>query len=431
MLHSEKLRERFRSRFSSLRSPIRKINKSDEEQSSLDDYKTKRELSNTSRAASPSIKLGEKEKYHLPSSYIFSNKSDNISTGKTGHINISFLKTGSLPSSSHEKRFNITVFNIQKNPQPYIRYLMYKYSQASESGVEVIIPYFYAMYNDQDPKEIAEKKLTQVFKDWDSEIQYHGYTETQDDVYLVFESKFNQDFLFNQKRNDVWWWCLIDEIINVKSVLNFPVSESATNFFIKNPQLGILFDDKDMKLEVPKVAFYGGYHKTIAFISVFGLNRAPVNASMGPFYYFAGYKRAGRYALWTNQFNKDNPEIKTVDDNGLYDRGGIVRFAIFLGKTKMFLNRENDPDDQSEKNRDNEYITKTIKLRDADGKWTSNNNSVFVSSNEFNIGGDNRTILHQFVVKDYTQQTPLSYHYVDTGQAANINLNDLENYFIE
>ena len=173
MLLSEKLRERFRSRFSSLRSPIQEKNNSVEEQTTMGVYKTRRELSNTSRLLSPSITLGEKEKYHLPSSYIFSNKSENISTGKNGHINLSFLKTGRLPSSSHDKRFNITVFNIQQNPQPYVRYLMYKYSHTSGSNEEVIIPYFYATYNDEDPKEIAEKKLTRVFKSWDNEIQYH------------------------------------------------------------------------------------------------------------------------------------------------------------------------------------------------------------------------------------------------------------------
>ena len=40
-------------------------------------------------------------------------------------------------------------------------------------------------------------------------------------------------------------------------------------------------------------------------------------------------------------------ETVTVNESGKYKKGGIVRFAIFPGNTKVFLNRPNDPEDRS------------------------------------------------------------------------------------
>ena len=273
MLISKKIREKLKSRFSSLSAPIYQEKKTNDVPQTLLDYKTRHELSNTIMSGTPSIKLGEKENYKMPSPYNFSSDSNNITAGKTGHLDLSCLNQASPGESMNDKPFYISAFNIQQHPYPYIRYLMYKFQQNSDNNEEVIFPYFRVTQNHEDPVEMAKDKLNDILKGWNSDIYYRGYIETHMGVYLFFENKFTQDFLFNQKRNDAWWWCLVDEIINMKSLLNFPISDTASNIFLQHPRLGIMFDDNNTRLEVPTVAFHGGYYKTISFISVFSNNR--------------------------------------------------------------------------------------------------------------------------------------------------------------
>jgi len=374
-----------------------------------------------------SIQLGKKENYVLPSPYIFANRIPS----SEGKIDLSFLKTGEPPETTRDKKVNMCVYNIQQKPTPYLTYLLYKYPKTANENEKVIFP-FIDRIPDKSKSiiEFTREKMEKVLSDWDKNIEYKGYLDKSNETHLVFECRYTNDLLLHQTRDDVWWWGLVDEMINNKVILNFPVSPEVTGLFLEHPLLAILFDAKNTKLEIPMVGFHGGYHKAIAFIAVLGLTRASITASMGPYYYFGDYKRAGGYAMWTTEFSKTQPDI-VVKKSGRFDRGGIVRFALFLGKSKFFLNREDDPPDSSEKNNTNAYIQKTIKQRDVDGEWTKMNDSVFVSGHEFTINGELRIIAPQIILKNYTQQMPLSYHFVNTEQISSNKMREFDTYYIE
>ena len=98
----------------------------------------------------------------------------------------------------------------------------------------------------------------------------------------------------------------------------------------------------------------------------------------------------------------------------------IVRFALFIGKVKYIQNNLNDPIDESEikKQRlEDETMDKnmerlTYRISDHDGLWCKKFNSVYLGHTEL----DNGTYLENtpiIVVKEYEQQFPLSYHYVN------------------
>ncbi len=44
---------------------------------------------------------------------------------------------------------------------------------------------------------------------------------------------------------------------------------------------------------------------------------------------------------------KINGNLITIDEYGTYTKGGLVRFALFLGKTTSLLGRPSDPDDSA------------------------------------------------------------------------------------
>jgi len=110
--------------------------------------------------------------------------------------------------------------------------------------------------------------------------------------------------------------------------------------------------------------------------------------------------------------------------NGKYIKGGILRYALFLGNNLIKLNCPNDNIDESEikKNKllsiDNEkspeyiYEKMTLRVSDHDGLWKETNDSVYLGKLEL----DNGEFLKDtpiYVVKDYYSHTPLSYHYID------------------
>ena len=142
---------------------------------------------------------------------------------------------------------------------------------------------------------------------------------------------------------------------------------------------------------------------------------------MGPYYYFGTFRKAVRYAGWTSTYKPRKMGDKFIaDENGLYEKGGIVRFALFLGKTKAFLNLPYDDDDYSERyyNRirlnptNKSYEDLKLKLHDHDGKWAKNYDSAYVGRTRLANGG----LLmknQEFITRSFEQQNILTYHELD------------------
>jgi hypothetical protein len=128
------------------------------------------------------------------------------------------------------------------------------------------------------------------------------------------------------------------------------------------------------------------------------------NLLFGPYYYFTDFKNS------IKQFTEENMSTK----------GGIVRFALFLCITKVILNNVTDSVDESNIKRElinkenNLYENLTLRITDYDGKWAKNFDSVYVGKIELDNGEklSNNPI---YVVKNYEQQIPLSYHFIDTN----------------
>ena len=225
------------------------------------------------------------------------------------------------------------------------------------------------------------------------------------------------------KYKDIWWWTSIFEIINIKTILNFNINSTVYNIFKQYPLLLSLFDNKNNIIDTPSIGFFGGYYTYISFIAAFGLRKVSPEAYLGPYYYLSPYKAAGRYAIW-NSFRKPetvNNKLITVDDTGRYNLGGIVRVIMFTNKMKFLLNRPTDPDDDSDISIDLAkkvpFIKSTMKIRDVDGKWANNFNSVYVGSTKIKSEKyDDRILKVEIGLRDYNQQIPLTYHYIDTSQ---------------
>lgn len=127
---------------------------------------------------------------------------------------------------------------------------------------------------------------------------------------------------------------------------------------------------------------------------------------MGPHYYFTDFENAVKNAYELNEKG--------------YKKTGVVRCALFVGNTKYINNFPNDDIDISDTKQqrlndddlDRQYEQLTLKISDHDGKWSETADSCYLG----NLTLDNGRRLKDYpliVVKDYNQQLPLSYHYIN------------------
>lgn len=242
---------------------------------------------------------------------------------------------------------------------------------------------------------------------------------------LWFELVDSNVTLYNAKRSQKYISCLVSEIVNTKKYLNMNISSDITEFLLTHPEFIFLFNAQNQKYEIPEVGYYGNYYKKIALVAGIGLARETPYASLGSFYYFAGYERAMRYALRASVRKPMYVDGKliTIDDIGTYTKGGLVRFALFLGTSTCLLGRKSDKEDDSlvskQLREKKEFYKITSKYRDSDGLWSQEFDSVSIGKKKINCNSctEKEFIMNpQIIVKQFDQQLPLTYYFVDTSQ---------------
>ena len=276
-------------------------------------------------------------------------------------------------------------------------------------------------------------------------LDFKGFYIYENKVYVFIDlSKIDINTSLINK-NSLYWFALVDEIVNKKQLCNIPINDEVSYFFMNNSKFIYFKNSKENQIEIPIVAYTGTHEKNLQFIFIFGNTLCDNNSILSSGYYFTDYNNAIRYGGWTKDYNTDFKYGKkiTEGDSGKYNKGGIVRYALFLGNNCVKLNDPNDIVDQSDikkertlyessnfdkKNTDYLYEKMTIRISDYDGLWKQTYDSVYLGKILF----DNGTYLENtpmYVLKDYCNHTPLSYHYIDKTTLGN-EFNEHDNYQI-
>jgi len=310
---------------------------------------------------------------------------------------------------------------------PFLEYFLYKWPKSSEPTSDMLMFPYKKFKGDTSVLNFANKFSKDLLK---KSIVSDGYLSDKKNIYIFYNVGAVKNIVEELSRKNNWWWTLISEITNFKKVLNFPIYSSVTSLFLKYPLLNYLFDGSGKVIEIPTVAFHGTYYKLVPFVTSYGIKASSLNAMMGPYYYFGTFRKVVRYAGWTSTYKPRyiNGELIT-DDDGRYintedpehgNAGGIVRFALFLGKMKAFLNHPTDRDDMNdklkariEKNPYNRaYEMRIVKMHDHAGLWTKDFDSVYVGRAK--LSNEKLFMTNpEFVVKTFDQQIVLSTHMLD------------------
>jgi hypothetical protein len=251
------------------------------------------------------------------------------------------------------------------------------------------------------------KRMNSIFYNiiLDNNYKYKGSYYYKNNIYLFFDFTNCKLIINNIHKNSIIWPVLVDEIINKNHACNIKISSQVVDFLNENMDFIILKDEYEKIFEMPSVVYIGKEISKINFTYIFGASKPDNNLLFGAYYYFTNFKNAIKQGGWSETTNAKNIN------------GGIVRFALFMGSTKVILNKIDDQIDESETkkqltNSNNLYENLISRITDYDGKWAKKYDSIYVGDIELD-NGDKMKNTPIYVVKNYEQHIPLSYHFID------------------
>lgn len=321
----------------------------------------------------------------------------------------------------------ICAYSINKNGKfPFLGFVMKKYPNYFFEDI-LTFPCF-TYLGGKDILDECNSKMDEMIGLYDEKKKYNysGYLFEEENLYVFYDVTAYEIQLQELYRDDPMWIVIADEILNHNHVCNFPIHPQVTNFFLKHVDFCMLYDEDENLIEIPVVCYNGVHESKLKFAGIFGTPKDENEGIVGPYYYFTSYNKSFERGGWSKSKSVEfrNEKKITEDENGKYTKGGIVRFAIFMGDTHVALNYPNDDTDDSDlkkqilKENNSSIERQTTRITDYDGKWADTHDSIYIGKLELDDG----RILKDapfWVVKDYNQQVPISYHYIDKRTLGN------------
>jgi len=326
----------------------------------------------------------------------------------------------------------LCVYKINTNGKlPFLQFLLLNNGYSSLNLP--VVPLFNSFNNDN---LVSYSKVflsgllnVDVFEELNNNLSFDGYYEYKENLYIFFDvTKCDISVDETYSSNNVRF-ALTDEILNHKHVCNIPISSDTIDFFLKNPSLNFIFNEYNQEYEIPIVGYVG--KKTpeqVNFTYIFGEPRRDKLSIFGSNYYFTDFKNAVRQGGWTDKYQPEYLYNKLITDNenGRYIKGGIVRFALFIGNVNYIENNIDLPNDDStiKKDRLNDntlnvnYEKMTLRISDHDSVWTKTYDSLYLGKLELDDG----SFIQEYpiiVTRDYNQQVGLSFHYINKNSLGN------------
>ena len=328
-----------------------------------------------------------------------------------------------------DTQVDMCIYRINQTNEslPFLEFLLYMQGSAREKkGTRFVFPYIISRHTKAGLVDQCRPALLALFADMD-EVKYVGYVyeKSQRRCTLFFNKIYNQPsggipFMRTDNR---WFWALSSEIFNERQTMHCAISDDVVSFF--NRHLGVMkLTLNGRVLESPSALYAGKHFNYVSYMAEFGMKKASTRAHFGPYYYFVGFNGAMRYACYSMGFEPhvlDDGTVLTVNEHGKHTRGGLVRFAVFLGRCRaFFMNGEEDRSELSMFWADQDpFVKAKLALRDINGNWTQAFHSAYVGEYEMSIGGNTKNRIPNWTIKDYDNQIPLSCHEIDMKSVPN------------
>ena len=335
----------------------------------------------------------------------------------------------------------ICIFQINTSCElPFIEYMMKMMKNSDNPASEKQQFEFPSIKYAPSKRTVMDqaKQHMNTLLDNDEVVKYRGYLKKEKEYYLFFHKYFRKlKFPRKISIDSALWWIVTSEIVNFKKVMYVDVDKRAIDLFTKNPAIMRLYDCNNRLIETPVICYYGDQYQKITYLAFFGLLKAPLKSSFGPFYVGTNFLSSMKYACYTHDnkpFELYDGTALTTGNNGKYVEGGVLRSVLFVGKMNVFF-KSGTPDDSQisqEVAKNDEAVRTLLALRDSNGNWTENFDTAykglyFVSIDDDVDKNDNhnddvkknsKKIIAvntvEWFFKNYNHSSVLSYHMIDT-----------------
>ena len=152
-----------------------------------------------------------------------------------------------------------------------------------------------------------------------NDTEFSGYIEKDDEIFVFYNLIDNFDYNQNIKSTTPFWFASMFEILFSRRVLYYAES-SVYSVFIKERRLQYLLDKNNLYYQIPLIMFNGVPSHKLDFYLQAGLLKASISVSR-PYYYFANYLRAAKFASWNvmgGYKEQESGEIITDNEFGRY-----------------------------------------------------------------------------------------------------------------
>jgi hypothetical protein len=310
--------------------------------------------------------------------------------------NIDHLLSNNQILSIHILAFEVN--NEAKNP--FLKYFLHK--NESTEVLDFLTLYFSEEFTNTNLIELHSKiylytflNLTN-FNNFLETINYKGCYIENNKLYIFYDLTNCKIQLNDIYKDSKIWVCLLDELVNENKVCDFNVSPSVADFFVNNFEFCFLYNKNNEMYNLPIAGYVAKEDRLLNFTYVFGVSKSNANEAFGSYYYFTNYDNV------LNHLNL----LRDREKEKLNKKVGIVRFALFL-ENANFIDNYPTGNDLETLNRQN-----TSNINNYDNLWENKYDSIFLGNIELNDG----KILNDvplIVLKNYEQQSPLSYHYIN------------------
>ena len=324
---------------------------------------------------------------------------------------------------------------------PFIEYLMVLSHETNGKGGKRVFQFPKIDYTlskrKSAEKQAEEHVLTMLMQNEDADddanshvVKFRGIfkpkhkcsgKKKRSSVYFFFQKYFKKPKHPPQlAKRDHLWWVLPSEIANFKKVMYMDIDPDVNEMFIRNPEIMHLYDCKGRLLETPTICYFGDEFQKIKYLAFFGLLKAPVKSSFGPFYVATNFLSSMKYACYTHDqqpFELYDGKKITSGEHGKYKEGGVLRMILFIGKMKVFL-RDGESDDSQisqELAKTDKTVEKFLPLRDSNGNWTEAYDTAYKGLHFASMNGDVAVNPVEWFFKDYSHSAVISYHNIDTA----------------
>jgi len=226
--------------------------------------------------------------------------------------------------------YKISTYSKSK---PFLQYLLYKYP-TGDTDVSDMLIFPFIKFSSGNIVDIAAGEVEKITG---SKLDVKGHVELDSKIYLFYDASNIQHKVTLKPSSDELWWCLMDEIYNSHKVISYPVHPSVHIVFDNNENLVYLRQD-DEKLDMPVVGYYGERHDLVPKLAMKADKstiRSKIDTSGSNRYYFSTFRNSIRDGMWSHIY--DTSDNKT-DVDGRYEKGGVIRYALFLDNIRPSTN---------------------------------------------------------------------------------------------